>query len=325
MENKCERCLTKKAIFNCPSCDPFHNYCEQCDNFTHSFNKTKFHKRQYIYSDIDNNNNNNLTKKEYFLENKNRFNESTPSFYKFQTYYNSNYNNKVKTPNDNNIELKSIKEQIKEIQNNMTAQINKVLDNIDKNNLPLIHQQKLNLIEDNYKEKINILLSKKNNEIKQLESELKKINSINDSLMDEINEKNNFNIKKISELTNIANELSFELNLKEEKIITMKNELNNNLINKKNEKEEEKERIIKEYEKKINNILNISEHNEKKLKNVIKEKDIIIQNLINCNINRKQEFNEFVNKIVEDNKKLKSITQKSIGLAKYNLINNLNY
>ena len=63
--------------------------------------------------------------------------------------------------------------------------------------------------------------------------------------MDEINEKNNFNIKKISELTNIANELSFELNLKEEKIITMKNELNNNLINKKNEKEEEKERIIK--------------------------------------------------------------------------------
>ena len=57
----------------------------------------------------------------------------------------------------------------------------------------------------------------------------------------------------------------------------------------------------------------------------IKEKDIIIQNLINCNINRKQEFNEFVNKIVEDNKKLKSITQKSIGLAKYNLINNLNY
>ena len=284
---------------------------------------------QYIYSDIDNNNNNNnnnnLTKKEYFLENKNRFNESTPSFYKFQTYYNSNYNNKVKTPNDNNIELKSIKEQIKEIQNNMTVQINKVLDNIDKNNLPLIHQQKLNLIEDNYKEKINILLSKKNNEIKQLESELKKINSINDSLMDEINEKNNFNIKKISELTNIANELSFELNLKEEKIITMKNELNNNLINKKNEKEEEKERIIKEYEKKINNILNISEHNEKKLKNVIKEKDIIIQNLINCNINRKQEFNEFVNKIVEDNKKLKSITQKSIGLAKYNLINNLNY
>lgn len=86
--------------------------------------------------------------------------------------------------------------------------------------------------------------------------------------------------------------------------------------------EKEKEIISKEYEKKINNILNISEHNQIKLRNVIKEKEIIIQNLININKNKKEQFNQFINKINEDN--LKNIAEKSIGLAKYNLINDIN-
>ena len=76
--------------------------------------------------------------------------------------------------------------------------------------------------------------------------------------------------------------------------------------------------------KKINNILNISEHNQIKLRNVIKEKEIIIQNLININQNKKEQFNQFINKINEDNQDLKNITEKSIGLAKYNLINDIN-
>ena len=52
MDKKCERCLNKKAIFNCPSCDKYHNVCESCDNFIHILNKTKYHKRQYIYIQI---------------------------------------------------------------------------------------------------------------------------------------------------------------------------------------------------------------------------------------------------------------------------------
>ena len=88
--------------------------------------------------------------------------------------------------------------------------------------------------------------------------------------------------------------------------------------------EKEKESISKEYEKKINNILNISEHNQIKLRNVIKEKEIIIQNLININKNKKEQFNQFINKINEDNQDLKNIAEKSIGLAKYNLINDIN-
>ena len=58
MDKKCERCLNKKAIFNCPSCDKYHNVCESCDNFIHILNKTKYHKRQYIYSNSNSEGNN---------------------------------------------------------------------------------------------------------------------------------------------------------------------------------------------------------------------------------------------------------------------------
>ena len=57
---------------------------------------------------------------------------------------------------------------------------------------------------------------------------------------------------------------------------------------------------------------------------MIKEKEIIIQNLINSNKNRTEEFNSFVEQIEKDNQNLKNITEKSIGLAKYNLINDIN-
>ena len=58
--------------------------------------------------------------------------------------------------------------------------------------------------------------------------------------------------------------------------------------------------------------------------NVIKEKDIIIQNLIKCNQDTNNKFNEFVEKIKDENQKLKDITQQSIGMAKYNISNATN-
>ena len=114
------------------------------------------------------------------------------------------------------------------------------------------------------------------------------------------------------------------LNKKEEEIIKIKNNEKRNEFEKNNGIEYEKGRISKEYEKKINNILNISEHNQQKLKSVIKEKEMIIQNLINCNKDKTDEFNTFINKINDGNLELKNITEKSIGLAKYNLLNRIN-
>ena len=149
-------------------------------------------------------------------------------------------------------------------------------------------------------------------------------NSINQKLINEISEKNRDNNSKIIELTNIVNSLTDELNRKEEEIIKIRNNHNKNKSENNMETSLEKERIIKEYEKKINNIINISEHNQQKLRSVIKDKEIIIQNLINCNKNKTEQFNTFVNELEKDNKALKNITEKSIGLAKYNLINQIN-
>ena len=327
MEKNCERCFNKKAIFNCPSCHKYHNLCESCDNFIHSLNKTKYHKRQYIYSYNKEQNENDDYKfnKSYYSKNKIREN-TTPSFYKFQTYYNLNYNNNKINSNStgNEYEISSIKNQIEDVQKNMSDQINQILINIDNNNKRLNYENRLKEIEMNYKDKINELISNKNKEIKELESELNKSSSTNQKLINEISEKNKDNNIKILELTNIVNILTDELNKKEEELIIIKNNSKRNELENNNEMQNEKERITKEYEKKINNILNIAEHNQQKLKNVIKEKEIIIQNLINCNKNKTEEFNSFINQINNDNQDLKKITEKSIGLAKYNLINKIN-
>ena len=139
MEYKCQRCYNRKAIFNCPSCDNYHNYCQNCDDYIHSLKNNKSHKRFYLnYSNnncinnniisqleseninsstnnINNINNNsqlnisnNHNKKQFntypiindsFLNNSLTQKENgTPSFYKFQTYYNNNTSN-----NNNNI------------------------------------------------------------------------------------------------------------------------------------------------------------------------------------------------------------------------------
>jgi len=328
MEKNCERCFNKKAIFNCPSCEKYHNLCESCDNFIHSLNKTKFHKRQiiYSYSKSEYQNNDYKFNKSYYSNSNNIPENTTPSFYKFQTYYNSNYNyNNI--INDNNINesgISSLKNQIEDVQRNMTDQINQILLNIDNNNQNLNYEKRLKEMEKNYKEKINNLIMNKNKEIKELENEMDKVNLTNQKIIKEISEKNKENNIKILELTNIVNSLTDELNKKEEEIIIMKENSKRNEIENNNELKDEKERIIKEYEKKINNILNISEHNQQKLKNVIKEKEIIIQNLINCNKNKTEEFNTFIDQINKDNQDLKKITEKSIGLAKYNLINETN-
>ena len=323
MEKNCERCFNKKAIFNCPSCDKYHNLCESCDHFVHSLNKTKFHKRQYIYSynkdSYDNYNDYNYSKSYYNSKNIQENNNNNNSLYNFQTYYNSDYVN-----NNNEYELSYIKNQIKDAQKNISEQLNQILLNIDNYNQNLNYDGKIKEIENNYKEKINLLISEKDKEIKGLELEMNKANLINQKLINEITEKNKDNNSKIIELTNIVNQLTEELNKKEEEIIKIKNNKKRDEFEKDNDIEYEKEKISKEYEKKINNILNISEHNQQKLKNVIREKEIIIQNLINCNKNKTDEFNIFVDKINNDNLELKNITEKSIGLAKYNLLNRNN-
>ena len=322
MEKNCERCFNKKAIFNCPSCDKYHNLCQSCDNFIHSLNNTKFHKRQYIYShnkdNFDYYNDYNYSKSYY--NSKNSQENNSNSFYNFQSYYNSdNINNK-----DNEYELSSIKNQIKNAQKNISEQLNKILLNIDNCNKNLNYDGRLKEIENNYKEKISLLISEKNKEIKRLELEMNKANSVNQKLIKEITEKNKDNNSKIIDLTNIVNHLTDELNKKEEEIIKIKNNEKRNEFEKNNGIEYEKGRISKEYEKKINNILNISEHNQQKLKSVIKEKEMIIQNMINCNTDKTDEFNTFINKINDGNLELKNITEKSIGLAKYNLLNRIN-
>ena len=322
MEKNCERCFNKKAIFNCPSCDKYHNLCQSCDNFIHSLNNTKFHKRQYIYShnkdNFDYYNDYNYSKSYY--NSKNSQENNSNSFYNFQSYYNSdNISNK-----DNEYELSSIKNQIKNAQKNISDQLNKILLNIDNCNQNLNYDGRLKEIENNYKEKISIIISEKNKEIKRLELEMNKANSVNQKLIKEITEKNKDNNSKIIDLTNIVNHLTDELNKKEEEIIKIKNNEKRNEFEKNNGIEYEKGRISKEYEKKINNILNISEHNQQKLKSVIKEKEMIIQNLINCNKDKTDEFNTFINKINDGNLELKNITEKSIGLAKYNLLNRIN-
>ena len=322
MEKNCERCFNKKAIFNCPSCDKYHNLCQSCDNFIHSLNNTKFHKSQYIYSHNKDSfyNYNDYNYNKSYYNSKNSQENNSNSFYNFQSYYNSdNISNK-----DNECELSSIKNQIKNAQKNISAQLNKILLNIDNCNKNLNYGGRLKEIENNYKEKISLLISEKNKEIKRLEFEMNKANSVNQKLIKEITEKNKDNNSKIIDLTNIVNHLTDESNKKEEEIIKIKNNEKRNEFEKNNGIEYEKGRISKEYEKKINNILNISEHNQQKLKSVIKEKEMIIQNLINCNKDKTDEFNTFINKINDGNLELKNITEKSIGLAKYNLLNRIN-
>ena len=145
MENKCQRCYSRRAIFNCPSCEKFHNYCQNCDDYIHSSKKNKSHKRYYLNitneniensnniinaqtfnNNYQNNSNNINNNSEYNLNissnNKKKFNtfpnnaytndnnnsqeeNNTPSFYKFQTYYNSSKKNNKKE--NNNFDLSS--------------------------------------------------------------------------------------------------------------------------------------------------------------------------------------------------------------------------
>ena len=370
MENKCQRCFTKKAIFNCPSCEKIHNFCQNCDDYIHSLKQNKYHKRYYLNLSneiIDNNSilgnsqneNNNILNSQLNISNnsKNQFNtypinninindnylstaereNKNQSLYKFQSYYNTtksnNSNNNLNLSN-NNIKInpnykfnnnssgiKSIKNQIEYIQKNMSDQVSKILQNIDNNNQSMNYDQQLEQIEKNYQEQIRQLMEIKNKEIDDLERELKEANKTNENLLNEISNANEDNNIKVIELTNIINSLTDEYNHKEEQILMIKGKSSKKTNFLENEIIEEKNMICSDYEKKINNILNISEHNQKKLMDVIREKDIIIQNLINCNQNKNKAFNEFVNKIDEDNKKLKNITEQSIGLSKYNLFN----
>ena len=382
MENKCQRCFIKKAIFNCPSCVTFHNLCQNCDEYIHSSNKTRSHKRYYINNsnksppnkklinksqndNMNSSNNINIINNESQLNTSNFSNKktlntfplniesspnnnsqlenSTPSFYKFQKYYNSSSKNSLNSPksnikksqkrsnnknrnrtNYNNGGVTSIKNQIEYIQKNMSDQINQVLLNLDKNNQNMNYQQQLDIIEKNYQDQINQLMELKNNEIENLKLEIKEENKTNETLMNEISRANEDNNVKVIELTNVINMLTDELNQKDEQLLTLKGNSQKNEININNDFDEEKNIICNEYENKINNILNIAEHNQQKLLNVIKEKDVIIQNLINCNQDKTNQFNEFIFKINENNKKLKNITQESIGLAKNNLVNSIN-
>jgi len=372
MEKNCQRCFNRKAIFNCPSCDKYHNLCQNCDDYIHSLKNNKFHKRHYLNLSNENSTNNNILDNSQNEEinsstnninslnnnsqlnisnnfNKKQFNtyplinntysnntlsekeNGTPSFYKFQTYYNNNKNikNNIKDINSDKIinntnYTESIKNQIEYIKKNMSEQINQILYNIDNNNKNMNYEEKLEIIEKKYQEQIAELMRIKNEEINNLEFEINEANKTNESLINEISKENENNNIKIIELTNIINSLTDELNHKDEQILMLKGNTKKNENILQNEFEDEKDNICNEYEKKINNILNISEHNQQKLMSVIREKDEIINNLINCNQNKNKEFNEFIQKINEDNKRLKNITEQSIGLAKYNLVNSMN-
>ena len=346
MENECQRYYTRNAIFNCPSCDKIHNFCQNCDEYIHSLNNNKYHKRNilnlsnenpnynYLINKSENNNmrnnsqfnlnishnnngqyytfplnntsfSNNFSSKEE-LEKENE--KNTPSFYKFQTYYNSSKKNDSHSIDNRNL----------------TNQIGQILLSMDNNDENINYEEQLNEIEKNYQEQINNLMEIKNKEINKLENEIKEANKTNETLMNEISKANDDNNIKVIELTNIINLLTDELNQKEEQILILKGNSEKNEALIQNEIDEEKDNICSEYEQKINNILNISEHNQQKLMNVIKEKDVIIQNLIKCNQDKNDKFNEFVEKISDDNQKLRDITQESIGMAKYNLVNSMN-
>ena len=190
MENECQRYYTRNAIFNCPSCDKINNFCQNCDEYIHSLNNNKYHKRNilnlsnenpnynYLINKSENNNmrnnsqfnlnishnnngqyytfplnntsfSNNFSSKEE-LEKENE--KNTPSFYKFQTYYNSSKKNdshsinnrNLTSSNKNNIKkvnnvnnkyscIKSIKNQIEYVKKNMSNQIGQILLSIDNN------------------------------------------------------------------------------------------------------------------------------------------------------------------------------------------------
>ena len=311
MENKCQRCYTRNAIFNCPSCDKFHNFCQNCDDYIHSLNKNKLHKR-YILNisndnpdfnnstnksennninynsqynqNISNNNNkrqyntfpinnnsfsNNISSQEEKIDEKEIENENnTPSFYKFQTYYNSAKKNNNNTSNNNLITnnnfsinttnlfnnkysgINLIKNQIKYIQKNMSDQIGQILQHIDNNNENMNYEQQLNEIEKNYQEQINKLMEIKNKEINNLENEIKEANKTNQTLINEISKANDDNNVKVIELTNIINILTDELNQKEEQILILKGNSEKNEALVQNEINEEKDNICFEYEKK---------------------------------------------------------------------------
>lgn len=72
MNNICERCKSESALYHCCCCDPYHNFCSNCDNSIHSFPNKTNHKRilcssqhmnpvTYQYSPNRNSNKNNNT------------------------------------------------------------------------------------------------------------------------------------------------------------------------------------------------------------------------------------------------------------------------
>ena len=440
MDNKCQKCYVYKAIFYCPSCEKYNRLCVKCDNFIHSLNKYKFHKRCYLKSLNNPNINNNQTnlsnsmsqsnyqnnsnqaefsqninqsnnlynsnisnninsKSDIYLNNNNTNGENlmkiednssanNKTYHFFKSYnknnetnlsnkinkttsnlnscnynpkmnsrdicnkcscYNNNFNsanlnsatnyknnqnitnnennnsanfnkNHTKTfPNPENTLLKS---QIEEIQKNMTEQLNKAVQNINYNGQKMNFNQKLNEIENKYKNEIEKIIESKNNVIYDLETKLAESYKTNEQLVNQINLMNDDNNIKIVELTKLLHQYQEDINKRDEEFLLVKGEYEKQITLTNNKNEENKNELCVSYENKISNILNISEHNQQKLISVIKEKDKIIQNLINVNQNKTQEFNEFIVKILQENERLKSITDQTINLAKDNLDKN---
>ena len=240
MEKKCQRCYTRKAIFNCLSCEKIHNFCQNCDEYIHSLKQNKFHKRYYLNLSneiIENNSMFGQSKNENINEqqsniingsqlnnsnnNKNQFNtypinnnsnpetyyppqeenNNSQSIYKFQTYYNKN--NKSNNKN-NSLNLSNSSKF-----NNSAGGINSIKNQIEyvqKNMSNQISQILENIDNNNqnmnYEQQLDQIEKNYQEQIRKL-MEIKN-KEIND-LEAELKEANITNEKLINEISN-ANE-----------------------------------------------------------------------------------------------------------------------
>jgi len=276
-------------------------------------------------------NNIKITASEFNISNNSFKKKNTsPSFYKFQKYFylpskeENNYSYIKSTMNNNFQNNKmnkneSLKSQIELAQKNISEQFSEIIKNYDNNDK--INHNKIKDLEEKYEKKIEKMIQNKDEEIRNLENELRKGIETHEKLISEMNNSNEDGNLKLIEYKNIINELQYRLVQKEEELLYLKETTEKKEINKNIDLEHEKNMISNDYEKKIHNILNITENEQQKLLNIIKEKNIIIQNLINCNDYKDKIFDSFIEKIRNENNNLENFSEKSIGISKSNILN----
>ena len=237
----CEICQNEKGEYNCEECPTFKILCQKCDLYIHSMKDKKNHKRENLKSDIN--------------QNKAILND-----------------NEEKTNNEENC----LKKELNPITNNYLEQIREIYDQdkkvaIDENSLI---QQKIDLNERIYKQKIDTLQNKLNElEIKNENNLRLEKDNHNMELKQLILEKDNeinYYINNNKELEKINLELKIKLEKEMEEYTENQTKYNDILIGLKfNLNNLQKENIdIKEfYENKINFLIDSFNLEKKKLIN----------------------------------------------------------